>query len=309
MLTLPLTIAAVGTKMTWKGVNRIEKNLDVLNRALETGSIFNVDYEEAKHYFNRALELALDGPASAFWAAQKRDIGDPLPDGLFDACNRYVSCHQIPSQLRRVAEFEDRYDLSTYKAILLEMAPVAEALKQLKGSIVKGRKPVENPVAVDLSNTGHCAICGGLHKLAANFTVVHHGFTISNARGYLGFRNGRCYGYQYLPYELSCDANKDFATMLEAKKRGTESAIKRLRSGKVTELSEVQHKRLGAGRYEDVRVTYTLGQPEFDTLLKKSLANEEGDLANTITNIRYNDEKIAAWVLKPLPHGIKGSVA
>lgn len=281
--------------------DRFSNAMKVLNDALEAQFIWNVDYESVKYWLTRGGE---DGLSEL---RKQIGYGDAFPKqiDLYDQMD-FTSCypHEANSRLKKLGKYRGQVNQSvdTFLDALVELAEIGAKMKTVKGFIKKGRKPAENPVQPDLTHTGHCAICGKLHKLTKGKKLVNHGYE----RPGDGWLHGECFGVGYAPYELSHEANDAFAVMLTNALTKKETYLGVLLHHEVNKFYKSVSERVqvdGRWKHVDRLVLVKRGEEGFDDLELNAIDNVEADINGIKENIGWNNSKIAAWVLKPLPYG------
>lgn len=279
-----------------------------LDAALTAGKIWNTEYQDwagwVKQGCEHAQHVASDGRGK--WDNNDgRTPSWPQGDPRWDIGYAFQP-NQAASLLRRLKKLSPADiipPIKNYMDVLEEIAGVWVYLQQFKSIIVKGRKPNPNAVEPDLSNTGHCPICGKLQKLGAGNKMVDHGFTISNGAHYFGYREGHCFGFKYPPYELSSEGCTAFITYLEEIKVNVNKRLTKLKSGSIQTLTIKIRVRKEFGRYEDEDKEVVKGTPEFDRALEGAIQRAEGEVSSLQHDIDYQTEKVKVWQLAPLPHG------
>lgn len=285
-------------------MNRFADAKDALEVGLAAKHIWNTEYQSAKDTISRVWER-VDNVAHQY-LTEMYYRGHDLYRSWQESDPRFNMglCQLLntPGYAKRMKAVKNAPELAEYIAVLDEVAQLAELVKALKPYIEKGRKPNPNAVPVDMSGMATCGICGGEFKLDGQHQLVHHGFRISDGRGYIGSRVGSCFGVGYQPYELSNKANIDYQEYLRKVLAGYEKDKQDLQDNKFSTLSEMVRVRVG-NRYEDEKRTYDRGTREYDKLCQTSLHRVESDIRHTESEIEYQGEYIAKWQPKPLPYG------
>lgn len=126
-----------------------EQVLPIINTALATGKIYNVDIKPITSYINRALEDAFD----AYWYDGYRSIPYEERDAAANEISRmdWNYLHIAPTNLKKVTKLQkthpDNEDIKRVLLYLEEIIPLADAIKSIKqGKIIKGRKVSDEPV-------------------------------------------------------------------------------------------------------------------------------------------------------------------
>lgn len=298
-------IARLAPKQARYATTKLQQAKDILAAALEAGTIFNVDMVDAKDSFSTAICRVLEHVHSVDWPAIRAISDKQDPDtriAIWDVTGTSLQLNHVASRIRKAEKLVKTFPgVESFLAVCREALPFAQAVEELKAKIVKGRKPLENPKPVDLSNTGTCAICQHQQKLNAGGGLVHHGFAISDGRGhYFGFRSGSCFGVRRTPYELSNEANIAFIAALKERVIETGKRIASLEAGEVTQLGRMETRRDRGQKITEYK-TYRVGDDLFPQLVGHELASANHLLTNLQFGIERQELLAKSWVAKPLP--------
>lgn len=292
---------------SWKRKNW-QTALGMLDMAIGEQKIYNQELEFVKSALSNGIELALDHVLEEHydkWRGKYDRMPYEYRDLVNDAVSSYCGFNQAAGRIRRLEKkpivLKELPEIAGYIEVLKDIAAIWEAIVALKPFVIKGRKPLENPKPVDLTNTGTCAICFNRQKLLQNKNMVHHGFQISDGYGhYFGFRNGACFGCKYKPYELSNAGNIAFKAHLEAILQRTQESLARHKSGEITTLTEKRWTRVDGQRIEKL-FTVKIGEEGFDRLMAKEIREHEWAIDSLKRDIERQQLLIDTWTLKPLP--------
>lgn len=279
---------------------RAIKAINVLDEAIRTGSVYNVELVDAKEYLGSALRAVMEIWQREYLEAHR---AGPTSDVEQEIYYWYAVLTNLPGLHKKVAKHSDLPLVAKFLSLTAEFVPYAEAIKGKKFEVIKGRKPSETVKEVDLSNTGICAICGKRHKLTKAGKLVDHGFQISDGHGnYFGTRLGKCFGVGYAPYEVSNEANVAFAPVLDSWIADETKRLENLKTGKVTSFKAKDHKRNEAGRWVEVMVDVTEASdaPKYRRLLNAAIMNTETTIRHMEADKVSNQAKIDQWVARPL---------
>jgi hypothetical protein len=297
---------AILDKVDPRRVNRFADAKKTIEEGLAAKHIWNVDYEDAKGVISSAWER-VDGPAHEYLTKLYYHDNPNRYRSWLDNDPRYnmglTQLLNTPGFLNRLKSVKNAPELKDYLEVLSEVAELASQIKAVKPFIEKGRKPSLNPPVIDLTGTGHCAVCNGLFKIDGAAKMVHHGFQISGGTGhYFGQRLGSCFGVGYKPYELSSEGCVAYEAHLQKVLANTKDNLAQLQSDDLENLQETVQKRV-EGRYVPESVTRVKGTPEFDRLRERYIHQTEYQISGLEQNIEIMNAMITNWKLKPLPHG------
>ena len=156
--------------------------------------------------------------------------------------------------------------------------------------IEKEKKAEAERIRKIKGSAGHCAICGKvqmLRKVGDKMVMVHHGYR----RPGHGEIVGDCFGVGFQPYELSNEANKAFAPIIENHLKNAESYLVKLQSGKISQLM--------TGSKKQPIVTPT--DRNWSTYFESAIHQTERQIKYCKEDITLNNTKIDIWELQPLP--------
>lgn len=270
-----------------------------LEQALAAGIIYNTEYKDAYSYLSRASEDAFDLATAPFRGGDtKWEQNDPRWYTVYHPS--FANAGGAVKKLLKFKGKEPRVD--ALLPVLEEAAQLVELTKKVKPLIKKGRKPNPNYIPPDETNTGMCAICQHRQKLTKVQAMVDHGFRISDGLHYFGSRVGHCFGVNYKPYELSCEANKKFVIYLQAELKRTEEHLAELKSGEIAELHVVLEERRA---FNTIKTPKTLHRdvPEeknaFDRELERRVYSAEQQISYLKSDIKGQEKLIREWVSRP----------
>lgn len=274
-------------------------------KAIADKHIWNTDYESGKSFLSNRCDEAVDKMKAIQRTAHDRPQWESNDIRWYTVYT--PSFLNYPGAVKKLQKFKDDPYVAGLLPIFTEVAKVAEIVKAVKPFIEKGRKPNPNAKPVDLTNTGTCAICQKLQKLSGKGKMVHHGYQISDGYGhYFGFRSGSCFGVDRTPYELSCEANKEYVAALTVNLNKVKERLQDLESGKVTEIVRLESSRSGSfGQRKQEAVTYKQGDEKWKVVLDGEIREVKGAIGAIEYEIEQQGWLIKDWKKKELPYGTK----
>jgi hypothetical protein len=299
----PLLNAFVATEK-YPGVERFETAIRTLEEGLAAQHIWNVDYVSAKDTLSRVsenVEKSLYGNIrNLYYPCGGSEVYRTWADN--DPRHRMglVNFLNVPGFVKKMKTVKNAPELKTYIATLSEVAKLAELCNAVKPFIEKGRKPSENPVEKDVTNTGICPVCMRRQKLAFNGTMVAHGYTIKE--GY-GGRNGMCIGFGYKAWELAPDGAIAFRDGLVVLLGEMKDNLAKLEGNKYRVLKETVRVRKEFGRYEDEERVYERGTNEYEHRKHILIVDTENHIHHVTRDIEDLNVRIAGWKAQPLMYG------
>jgi hypothetical protein len=314
-INTPLLETAIDATPNPKWGTRLDRFVNAkadLIDGVEKKHIWNVDFVAAKDNLSRGIDSVMDNIYDAslpeFWRVcdikdLNRNHNWTLQQRTFEAHEEFgMSCqmNQAAGRIKRLSKFMDLKNVPEYVAVLKEVVLLHELVQAAKPFIEKGRKPAENPTPVDLTNTAECAICAKTFKMTGEQKMVHHGFEISGGTGhYFGFRRGSCLGTGRTPYELSCEANKEYIPVLQNHLTNTQEYLLKLVAEEFEIHIEIRQK-LEGHRFVAESIEHKRGTRQYKSLKEKNIRQAEAEIREIESMIVWHEHKIKVWKRKPL---------
>lgn len=198
---MPFTKEQIPLLIKYSGrYEKLCRCLEKINFAFSQNKIYNQEYIEINRSFSNSI--------FDVWCHYVGDIyhqSGTIPE---DVLNIYdLSC---PSSLQSIFALKKRLDkcksnhplLDAMRDLVTETLPIAEAMRDLKPHILKGRKPSPNPKPENTDKIIRtCPCC--LRKIAIDIHgyMVNHGYQ----RPGNGFITDNCAGIRFKPLEVSPD--------------------------------------------------------------------------------------------------------
>jgi hypothetical protein len=150
-------------------------------------------------------------------------------------------------------------------------------------------------------NTGTCAVCFRNIKLVQkgkDKLMALHGY---NRPGH-GTIVGRCWGGEYPPYELSCEATKHILKHVEGRLLTEEAYLKSLSSPKLTEFNERKWSMGGEPRIITKAEADKISEGQWQYRLDEHIKTTEREVAHTKAERNIFKWLVEKWVVRELPH-------
>ena len=284
----------------------LEQITERLTVAKAEGRIWNVEFTDLRESFGRRLEDEVD-----------TRIRHQVQTALEAAGMHRMEAYRLTSQFcctnytnlkGRIARMEKEIRLAGYLPHvenpirdLHALLPLCELVKEVRGMVVKGRKPSENPSlnARTLDNTGTCGCCGRNIKLSNAGRIVDHGYGIAN-RGYgfgTGYKTGgSCFGFHYEPIEVSPKVWEDMLASMKDRLTKLPGAIADARAQFAAMAPFNRATQLCPVLTEDQKKHNRSRQ-----LMERAILDMTHELERLPLHIEDMTEKLAAWKPQPLP--------
>lgn len=257
-----------------RNAERILDGINVLNKAVADKSIYNVHYNDLKYPFARILFPSIGSRWTKFLLdnREKWDDNGPKKDvydflywevlSMTDTMNWPISAM---NKLKKT-KLKDPI-LDEIAADIKQVLPIAQAMKDLKPHIIKGRVPSGKPPAPENPNkiVKTCPCCFRAIAVTKQGKMAHHGYR----RPGDGWQTDSCPGIQFKPLEESDDGHKH---MLKTFKDMI-STIDHILS-RPAQIMKVPGPRRRVG-YQYQTVSLAKGEPEFDRYLSYYLENQK----------------------------------
>lgn len=284
----------------------LEQITEKLTAAKAAGQIWNVEFTDVRESFGRRLEERVDRQLS-------QEIRTALEAAGMDRSDTFqftgdFCCTNYTNLKGRIDRTEKALRLAGYLPhvttqieALRALLPLCELVKEVKGMVVKGRKPSENPSlnARTIENTGTCGCCGRNIKLSAAGRIVDHGYGIAN-RGYgfgAGYKTGAsCFGFHYEPIEVSPKVWEDMKAAMETRL----AKLPEILAGAKANFAAMAP----AHRLNPLGPVLTKDQKDHNRsrqLAERAILDMTHELERLPYSIEEMTDKLAAWAPKPLP--------
>jgi hypothetical protein len=291
-------------------VERFQTALSVLELGVKEHHIWNVDFQNAKDTVSRCIEQAMTVAAEPFYVERRasNDYDFSHNDPRYDISG-YMTPISAPKLLRNL-EKKNGYAntiILEYMEYLRELVEIGKFIKEVKPFIEKGRKPnvtnkTPEALAAEIANTGTCTICQNRQKLTDEQKMVHHGYQMSEYN-HSGYRVGRCFGCDFLPYEFSCEGNKQWlAQVLRPQLAGNRKYLKELKASTMLTLDRTREKYEG-GKRTSVTETFAKGTPEYEEIRENMIYRTESNIRLLKIDVEMHEGLVKAWVFRPLMDG------
>ncbi len=176
-------------------VARFDRSIAGLDLALKTRKIYNVEYEEIKRVLNRTLEQAWQAlpilyrelPENISWFLYQRSVS---------------SLHSVFSHHKQLTNTKlEHPSIQVALNLLQEALPLAQAMKDVKEFIVKGRipNPLNQPKPGNPNKVVRTCSCCFRQIAVQPGGMAHHGYR----RPGWGRQTNSCLGVRFPPLEVS----------------------------------------------------------------------------------------------------------
>jgi hypothetical protein len=289
---------------------RFQAALAVLELGVKEHHIWNVDFQNAKDSLSSAMDRAMSVAAEPYYVERRanNDHGYSHNDPRYDISGymTYISAPKLLRNLEKKNGYANPIILE-YMEYLRELVQIGAVIKEVKNYIEKGRKPnvtnkTPEEVAAEIANTGICTICLNRQKLTAEQKMFHHGYQMSEYN-HAGYRIGSCFGCGFLPYEFSCEGNKQWlARVLRPQLVANRESLKNLKASTMLTLDRTRDKFEG-GKVVSFTETFAKGTREYEEIRESAIYRTESNIRLLKTDIESHEALVEKWVLRPLMDG------
>jgi len=269
----------------------IRAAIDLLRDCLAAGGIRNVDYQDAKSRLGRALEQAWERQVSApFFHAGRWEAQTEPVQALSHACNP-SSLHDLLTVAKRLdASIATGPAASAMRALTAEVLPLAEAARELKGLVVKGRAPAPpKPVNPD-QHRGTCSCCFRDTAVADLGRMAHHGYQ----RPGDGAQSPSCDGVRFPPLEVSTEG-LEWLVWSTSEKLGAD----RERLSCRDEMSTITYEAHERGRLVPRKIS--LGEEGWDKVLRGWTRMMEHTVRTGEQQLNHFEAELETWRARHAP--------
>ena len=208
--------AVSGQNYVDKMKSDVEKTMESLKNQVQTKTVWNQDFQQAKSQINRYIDKLHDAIMHNHYLPyvhslspdQRKQVDAKLKKSI-EAYYHQPAMHTANTTKKHMANFVKDFPKS--KSEVDEFLAFQQKAKTLfddaKSHIVKGRKPSTNSQSTPMrtvENTGSCGICGKNVKLSRTGKILSHGYTLKYRFG----KSSDCIGTHFDPIEVSPQAPK-----------------------------------------------------------------------------------------------------
>lgn len=179
--------------------------LDTVQVAVRDGMIWNTDYQHAKATLNNAVGRAWDDVQAVYLSVveTERRYDSFASDLYYAGVSSTNDILSLSKKIKKAENAKSAFDgfINAARALEAECIGLAKSMRDLKGLVVKGRKPrpVEQQVPVNPDQVrGTCPCCFSTQAVRDG-KMVHHGYQRPGS----GFQTASCMGIRFKPFERS----------------------------------------------------------------------------------------------------------
>lgn len=263
-----------------------------LREAAEAGGIRKADLDAIRGTLGRAAEEAWKRTVQEpyFWMGKWESQPQPIRDLYNDIM--ISSLHDCLSARRKIDRAGlDGPVIAAMDAVLAEAMPLAEAVRDLKGHVVKGRAPNPNPPRDNPDKeTGTCSCCFRGIAVVPSGHMAHHGYQ----RPGTGEQTPSCAGIRFRPLEVSVEGLEWLVGAVDKRRSDTEGRL--ARADELTEISWLERDRTkGAGPYAQVRKTCRKGEEGWDGVLRLHVEQLGRMVRSLGSELEFLTSELARW--------------
>lgn len=284
-------------------VESVRKWIPRLVAAANGEPIYGGEFNDTKRPLDYSFEKAFDAisdahrPQSGGWDGGQKTTWAQINDALGFASNlrNAIAMSKKAAKLK----LSDPY-LTAVKQFLAACLPMAELVESVKKKVIKGRRPpaqtaAQKRIASRAGGSGTCQICAGDQAIVRG-NIALHGY---ERPGY-GYIQGRCYGADKLPFEVSCDALRTWIGMLRGFLTRTHDELARLPFVTTLMVEETVHSPTGHIVYENNRikkriVSITPEDPRFEKRRAVKKIELEHQIRQLNTDIAAQTKRLENW--------------
>lgn len=276
------------TEQVIRNREKAEAMVETLRRAVESGVVWNAEFEVIKSGLNFAVWR--DTEAYVWPAMLVQHVGE-----AFKFPGSPSSVHDIRSFSKKIEAGRSKGVAvpASVDEFLAFWVPVVALFDQAKPLIKKGRKPSDDPAKTPprtLEHTGTCPVCDRNIKLGDSGRIVSHGYQIA-----WNSRHGDCFGVGHRPFEESAEGAIKFREQVVKQIAVNNELLANARAGKV---EEVYNKR--------TRAFVKKGEERFNDLLRTRIQELEYEVRSLSRLADRFQIKIEGWAPATLPGIVAG---
>lgn len=273
----PTLLAAI------KNSPRFEESVRAIAAGLEAGEIRNVVLAEAKNRLGSVLRSAWEANVeSPFFYGKKQ------PN---DVCDLYFSISMWSAQdvltankkLAKAAAVQG-VAVDAMRVFVAEALPLAEAIKELRGKVVKGRVANPDGPSKPVNPNKKIRTCSCCFRGIAvqGGTMARHGY---RRPGY-GWQTASCPGVRFKPLEVSNEGLVWLIGTVRSRLNGLEKTFNEKDSRDSLPVMK--------GR-PPVEMTIEKGSPEWPKVFRAFVSNLENEIRWTRDDLEQLEKRLADW--------------
>ena len=275
-----------------RDVAKFEDNVQIVVDAVTEGKIYNVVYGDVKTYLGRTVEKAWEKLIQDQYIAGRYMELSIEDRELYDSIRVY-GLHDVISAAKRIAKSKVQSPLAnTMREFMTEALPLAEAVKSLKGKIIKGRVPSNKPVVDNPNKDVKTCPCCFRQIAVINGTMVHHGYKRPGS----GWQTSSCVAAtRFAPLEISSAGLIYLISHVTKYLAGVQTTYNGRNECGVVLVVNKDNK---ASRLKETLVSVYRGDATWDkefAAWESSLEGEISSLKNELTSLKYI---LAEWDAK-----------
>lgn len=267
---------------------KFDAAIAALRDGLAKSAIRKVALDEVKSTLGRAADTSWERNVQEpfFYAGRYRDQPREIQN-LYHAINvsSLHDCHSARKKIDRAGLEGPVVD--AMNAVMAEALPLAEAVRDLKDHVVKGRAPNPDPPAPNPDKEiGTCSCC--MRGIAvAGRGMAHHGYQ----RPGTGQQTSSCPGIRFPPLETSTEG---LEWIIGVTGEGLQRKTERLAGADaMTEIRWAERDRKSPGGVAE-RVCRK-DEPEWPRVHRRWVANLESEIRGAESRLAFMGEELAKW--------------
>lgn len=267
---------------------KFDEAISALRAGVEASEIRKVVLDEVKFTLGRAVENAWDKHVQEpfFFSGRYRDQPDAVL-GLQNTINM-SSLHDCLATAKKIERSGlEGPVIDAMKAIMTEALPLAQATRDLKDHVIKGRAPNPNPPPENPDKEiGTCSCC--MRGIAvATVGMAHHGYQ----RPGTGQQTSSCSGVRFPPLEVSTEGLEWF---IGATRTHFERLADRIaNAGSLTEIRWTERDRGSPSGF--AHKVCTVDDPDWPRVHKRHVAALGAESVSTWSQLGYLEGELVKW--------------
>lgn len=283
--------------------DRCRRAFDALLPAANGETIYGGEFEQPKKTLDRSFEETVEKLKNRHHTPHWDANQNLTPYGqLSNDLGHIFGVRDAVADSKKLAKSKVDIPLvRELKALYAKAIPVHEMLEAIKKKVIKGRRPAavsskEKRILGRVGGSGTCQVCVGNQAIVRG-NIALHGYE----RPGHGYITGRCYGANRLPFEIACDALKEWIGKLKQYLTQAHDDLARLPFAK--EFMIEVYKRDAGGRmiYDGRKPAMKLEtihpeHPKFEVARQKKIRATEHAITQITRDIAFQQKRLDAWV-------------
>ncbi len=265
-----------------KNYNRFIAAINIITEGLQANSIRNVDFNLAKDILSGTVYYAWNAHVSErfFWAGKYKELPDKIQELYYHISP--LGLYNVISTNRKIIKSKAYGEpVDAMREVIDQVLPLAEAVKQLKPLVIKGRSPTKGPTKPENPNKiiKTCPCCFRMIAVVGG-KMAHHGYK----RPGTGWQTSSCPGIRFKPLEVSTEG----LVWIIGVVRDRLENFRKSYDGR-NEWEEISY--INKNKF----ITVVKGSAQWEKIYRNHIASLETDIEMSQWELKHLEERLENW--------------